>query len=277
MEHFAGRVAIVTGGASGIGRALCEALSQHGAAMVVVADINAEGAQQVASGIAAAGGRAHAVAVDVSQAEAVQQLVADTVSTQGRLDYMFNNAGVTIGGEARDMELEHWQRTLDVNLWGVIYGTISAYKVMVTQGFGHIVNTSSVGGLVPVPMGTAYAAAKHAVVGLSTSLRAEGAGLGVQVSVVCPGFVHTGVAESAIMVTPVRDEEAMFALSPARMMSAEDCARVILRGVVRNQAIIPVTALARVSWWLYRLHPGVLNVLFRKRIVDSFRALRSEP
>jgi NAD(P)-dependent dehydrogenase (short-subunit alcohol dehydrogenase family) len=277
MDPFEGRVAIVTGGACGMGRALCEALSQRGAAMVVVADIHAEGAQQVASGLATAGGRAHAATVDVSQAEAVQQLVADTVSTQGRLDYMFNNAGITIGGEARDMGLEHWERTLDVNLWGVIYGTISAYKVMVEQGFGHIVNTSSVGGLVPVPMGTAYAAAKHAVVGLSTSLRAEGAGLGVKVSVVCPGFVETGVAESAIMVTPMRDEEAMFGLAPARMMSAQDSARVILRGVARNQAIIPVTALARISWWLYRLHPGILNALFRKRIVDSFRALRSEP
>jgi NAD(P)-dependent dehydrogenase (short-subunit alcohol dehydrogenase family) len=277
METFAGSVAIVTGGASGIGRALCEALGQRGAGMVVAADVNASGAEEVASSIAARGGRARAACVDVSYAGAVEELVAHVVCDQGRLDYMFNNAGITVGGEARDMQLEHWQHTLDVNLWGVIHGIHSAYAVMVDQGHGHIVNTASIGGLVPVPMGAAYAAAKYAVVGLSTSLRTEAAGLGVKVSVACPGFVETGVADSAMMVTPLRDRQAMFDLAPARMLSAEDCARRILRGVARNQAIIPVTALARMTWWLYRLHPALVDTLFRKRLVESFRALRSEP
>jgi NAD(P)-dependent dehydrogenase (short-subunit alcohol dehydrogenase family) len=273
---FAGCVAIVTGGASGIGRALCEALSQRGAALIVVADIRFAAAQEVAAGIAASGGSARAASVDVAQASAVHELVAQTASAQGRLDYMFNNAGLTIGGEARDMQLEHWQRTLDVNLWGVVYGTLSAYQVMVEQGFGHIVNTSSIGGLLPVPMGAAYAAAKHAVVGLSTSLRAEGAGLGVKVSVVCPGFVETGVAHSAIVATPLRDREALFSMASARMVSAADCARVILRGVAHNQATIPVTPLARVSWWLYRLSPGLVDSLFRKHLVERVRLLRSD-
>jgi short-subunit dehydrogenase len=106
---------------------------------------------------------------------------------------MFNNAGVGLVGEVRDLDLEHWQQLLSVNLWGAIYGTISAYQVMVQQGTGHIINVSSIAGLVPTPLGTPYATSKHALVGLSTSLRAEAAGLGVRVSVVCPAFVRTGI------------------------------------------------------------------------------------
>lgn len=134
-DIFKEKIAIVTGGASGIGRALCEALSRKGA-IVVVADIDNEGAKQVASTITALGRRAQAHYLDVSQPEAVQKLVAETVTTYGHLDYMFNNAGIGIAGEARDMSLEQWQRIIEVNLWGVIHGTRSAYQVMSQQGFG---------------------------------------------------------------------------------------------------------------------------------------------
>jgi short-subunit dehydrogenase len=115
---------------------------------------------------------------------------------------MLNNAGIALGGEVRDMDLEHWRRILDVNLWGVIHGTTAAYQVMVKQGFGHIVNTASLGGLIPEPMATAYATTKHAVVGLSTSLRAEAAELRVKVSVVCPGFVQTRTFIVALSAQP---------------------------------------------------------------------------
>jgi NAD(P)-dependent dehydrogenase (short-subunit alcohol dehydrogenase family) len=133
--------------------------------MVVVADINAGGAGQVASTITTASGRARAAHLDVSRAEDVQKLIDETASKHGQLDFMFNNAGIAMGGEVRDMDLEHWRRILDVNLWGVIYGTTAAYRVMTQQGFGHIVNTASLGGLIPEPMATAYATTKHAVVG----------------------------------------------------------------------------------------------------------------
>lgn len=276
MDQWSGKVAIVTGGASGIGRALCKEMGRRGA-VVVAADIDADGGQQTAAAVTSAGGRASAVEVDVAQAEAVEELVGWTYSRFGRLDYMFNNAGVTVGGDLRDMGLGHWRYALDVNLWGVVYGTVAAYRVMVKQGFGHIVNTASVGGLVPVPMGTAYAVAKHGVVGLSTSLRAEAADLGVRVSVVCPGFIRTGVSDRALNVTKVKDEEALaHALAPARMMSAKDCARLILRGVEKNRAIITVTAPARLIWWLYRLWPSLVVGLFRKMARD-YRALRVEP
>ena len=189
MDGFKDKVAIVTGGASGIGRELCRQLGGHGAT-VIVADINREGAEEAASSIAGSTpGRARGVFLDVTQAEGVRKLIQDTATEFGRLDYMFNNAGIASGGEMRDMDWEHWRRMLDINLMGVIYGARAAYSVMVEQGFGHIVNTASGAGLFPIANSTPYVTTKHGVVGLSRSLRAEGADLGVKVSVVCPAMV----------------------------------------------------------------------------------------
>lgn len=275
MDRFKDKGAIVTGGASGIGRALCEELGRRGA-VVIVADIDAERAGQVASAITATGGRARAAHLDVSRGDDVQKLIHDIASEHGRLDFMFNNAGIGMGGEMRDTHLAHWRRILDINLWGVIYGTTAAYQVMIKQGFGHIVNTASAAGLVPTPMQTPYAATKHAVVGLSTSLRPEAAELGVKVSVVCPGFIRTEIFDTAVKVTNYKDKdaEADF-LSAFKMMDPADCAHVILRGVARNKAIILVTGLAHFLWWSYRLHPALLARMHRKMVRD-FQALRSE-
>lgn len=274
MDVFEGKVAIVTGGASGIGRALCEELGRRALAMVIVADINADGAQQVVSSITMTGGRARAAHLDVSQSEDVQQVVDETASEYGRLDFMFNNAGIAMCGEVRDLDLEHWRCILDVNLWGVIYGTAAAYQVMTRQGFGHIVNTASLGGLIPQPMATAYVTAKHAVVGLSTSLRAEADELGVKVSVVCPGFVQTKVLETALYVG-VKRGDAIAEMSAMKMADVTKCARAILRGVVRNNAIITDTGFTRLLWWLYRFHPAILDSLLQKGLSDM-RALRIE-
>jgi NAD(P)-dependent dehydrogenase (short-subunit alcohol dehydrogenase family) len=260
VSHFKDKVAIVTGGASGIGRALCEELGQRGA-QVVVADINVEGAERVASDITIAGGLAHGVRLDVTQAEDVRKLVEGTAAEEGHLDFMFNNAGICVVGEMRDMDLAHWQRLIDVNLWGVIYGTMAAYEVMIKQGFGHIVNAGSADGLIPFPMMAAYSATKHAVIGLSTGLRGEAAGLGVKVSVTCPGLIRTPMQLDSTMVSQLRDEDALrrqFAQLPVGM-EAPQCARVILRGVKRNRGIIVVTAFARINWWLYRLHPALIK------------------
>lgn len=273
MEYFRDKVAIVTGGASGIGRALCEELSRKGAT-VLVADINGERAKQVASAIAAVGGRAHTAYLDVSQSEAVQKLVDETVATHGRLDYMFNNAGIGIVGDARDIELEHWRQIVDVNLWGVIYGTMSAYQVMARQGFGHIVNTASGGGLIPLPMASAYATTKFGIVGLSTSLRIEAAGLGVKVSVVCPGGIQTDIIEAARLIK-INREKVMQKLPTMALMDATKCARIVLRGVARNKAIITVTAFARLTWWLYRFQPALLTPIVSKMAQD-IRVLREE-
>src|SRR5450759_5369328 len=186
------QVGIVTGAASGIGQALATALVARGDT-VVLADVNAGGAKQVAAGL---GSRASAVGLDVRAADAVTQLVDDVVGEHGRLDLMFNNAGIGGGGEVDELTTAHWTRIVDVNLLGVVSGTVAAHRVMVARGSGHIVNTASVLGLTPAPLATPYAMTKHAVVGLSLSLRAEAAARGVRVSVVCPGVIETPLLDS---------------------------------------------------------------------------------
>lgn len=267
---FRDQVAIITGGASGIGRALSQELARRGA-IVIAADINFEGAQTVASAIAAAGGRATAAHVDVTRAEDLQRVVDDTVRDHGHLDYMFNNAGIGVAGEVRDLTLDTWRKAIDINLWGVIYGTASAYPVMLRQAAGHIVNTASAAGLVGEPGLTAYSVTKSAVVALSTAMRAEAEGLGVRVTVVCPGFIDTAIYENAIGMKV--DREKFLAELPVRLVTAPDAARAILRGVQRNQAIIVFPFYARLLWWLTRIYPGSLRRLHRKTLA-RLRAMR---
>ncbi len=271
MNEFKDKIAIVTGAASGIGRALAEELARR-AAIVTLADINYEGAHRVAEEINAKGGRARAVLLDVSSAEDVERLVRETVSDRGRLDYIFNNAGIGVGGEAYEIDLHHWQRIIDINLLGVIYGMKAAYRVMIEQGSGHIVNTASLAGLIASPGMVPYSMTKHAVVGLSNALRAEAADFGVRVSAVCPGFVQSGIYDAATLIN-VKKESFMENL-PFRLVEADRAAEIILRGISRNKAIIIFPFYARLFWWLSRIHPALLAPLMRKTLKD-FRSSRT--
>jgi NAD(P)-dependent dehydrogenase (short-subunit alcohol dehydrogenase family) len=272
MDNFKEKISIVTGAASGIGRALCEELGRVGA-VVIASDINTEGVQEIISKITEAGGQAISAHLDVSQSGDVTNFVNKTANEYGRIDYIFNNAGISVGGEVRDMSLEHWQKVIGVNLWGVIYGTIAAYPLMVNQGFGHIVNIASLAGLIGYPTNTPYATTKFAVVGLSNSLRSEGNDLGVNVSVVCPGYVDTGIYDASPMLKA--DREKVLAKIPFKMMDAKKAAKLILKGVIRNKAIITFPFYAGLLWWFYRLHPDLLKPLGRKTMKE-FRALRAE-
>jgi NAD(P)-dependent dehydrogenase (short-subunit alcohol dehydrogenase family) len=267
---FVNKVSIVTGGASGIGRSLCMALAKMDAAMVIVADINGDQARETAVSIRDAGGQAQAADLDVSDADAFQQLIDQTVATHGRIDLIFNNAGISMSGEASDITLAHWHNLMDVSLWGVIHGTSMAYKIMRQQGFGHIVNVSSAGGLMPIPLGLPYATAKTAVVGLSTALCAEAAAFGINVTVACPGTTRTAIFDMPNIVTPMDTEKLMGNAMYSKMMSADECARIILKGVGRNKAIVPITAATKIMWWLNRLSPK-LAIAMGKMIAKQIR------
>jgi NAD(P)-dependent dehydrogenase (short-subunit alcohol dehydrogenase family) len=270
MEHE-GQVCIVTGAASGIGRALALALARAGA-RVIVSDIDGAGADAVAATInSGALGHASASALDVTDAAAVNVLVQQTVAAHGRLDMMVNNAGIAVTGDARDLTLAHWRRVIEVNLMGVVHGADAAYKVMAAQGHGHIVNIASLAGLTPFPSNAPYSATKHAVVGLSLSLRAEGEDLGVKVSAVCPGFIESNIFSASEAVNLPRDELA--AQIPFRKVPTAEAARRILAGVARNQAVIVFPAYARLMWWLYRLQPRMVAAIGRRMIRD-LRTLR---
>ncbi len=232
LRTFEGAVALVTGGASGIGRALGEALARRGA-RVVLADLQVDLAKEVAARIRENGGQATAEELDVTDFPATSRLVQNTFQIGGRLDYVFNNAGIGIVGEARLYELEDWYRVLDVNLRGVIHGVQAAYPIMLRQGFGHIVNMASGAGLIPSPLVVGYCATKHAVVGLSTSLRIEAAAAGVRVSVLCPGVVRTpalsGGGRYGKVLAPIPPEVLQKLVERQRPMQPERFAEQALR------------------------------------------------
>jgi NAD(P)-dependent dehydrogenase (short-subunit alcohol dehydrogenase family) len=265
MEHFAGASAVVTGGASGIGKALATELVARGAA-VLVADIDEDGAAAVAESLQRPGrgpGSATATALDVTDAEAVARAVGRFSADHDGLDFLFNNAGIGIGGQVRELTMAHWQRAIDVNLLGVVHGVAAAYPTMIDQGRGHIVNTASLAGLVPSPLLVPYAATKHAVVGLSTGLRVEAANHGVRVSVVCPGVIDTPLLDkpnpddlpSTESMPDIRDLLTRMVGTP---YPAASLARDVLDSVALNRAIIVSPRHARLVWAAYRLAPGPL-------------------
>ena len=262
-DAFRDRIALVTGAAAGIGRALATQLAAAGA-RVVMADIDAAGAERVAGDLRAGRpDRVRACALDVRDRAAFADLVADVLAREGRLDYLFNNAGIAVIGNLLRMTPEHWDALVDVNVRGVHHGIEAAYPVMVEQGSGHIVNTASLSGLVPSPGFTAYAMTKHAVVGLSTSLRVEAARHGVRVSALCPGVIDTNMAESARLLGRERRIKEEMPDAGRLLHGADYCARHALRGVLRNRAIIPVTPAAHFAWRLYRVSPVLLAPLLR--------------
>jgi short-subunit dehydrogenase len=239
---------------------------------MVVVDINQAGAEQVAAAIRQRGGRAKGIHLDVSDEAAVQQLVSEVVATHGQLDCMFNNAGIAAVGEFRDGNLADFRRIVDVNLMGVVNGTLAAYRVMLRQKSGHIVNTSSMVGLMPTPILSAYSTTKWAIIGFSTAVRAEAAGLGVKVSIACPGLVRTNMGDANIYWN-IRKEDHLAQLPWRWMTEPGRVAKAILRGVARNQEMIMFPFSSRVAWWLYRACPALFNPLWRLA-VRRFRTLR---
>lgn len=187
-----GKTALITGGASGIGRALGERLAERGVT-VVLADRQTELAEEVAAGIGARGGSAWAAELDVRDRAAFVALAEEVARREGSIDLFFNNAGIAIGGEIADYDEHSWDDVLDVNLRGVGYGIDAVYPIMKAQGSGHIINTASMAGWLPMPRGASYAASKHAVVGLTKALRIEGALHGVRASALCPGAIQTPI------------------------------------------------------------------------------------
>jgi NAD(P)-dependent dehydrogenase (short-subunit alcohol dehydrogenase family) len=264
MELFKDKIAIVTGGGSGIGRGISKELATRGA-KVIVADINAAGAEETAALIKANGGFAKAVKLDVTIPDDVRSVIDKTSAEFGKLDYMFNNAGIGLVGNFEDLELSHWKQIVDVNLWGVIHGSMYAYRVMLKQGSGHIVNTASLAGLAP-SSGAPYPTTKFGVVGLTLSLRIEAALNGIKASVVCPGFIKTPIFDTGIDVSnQFTEEEKNEFLSKFKMASPEECARAIMKGIIKNRTIIPVTSLAWTFWRLYRMFPEfIIKVIIKQ-------------
>lgn len=265
LSVFQNKVAVVTGGAGGIGRELCLELARRGS-KVYVSDINEAGAIALAEEIKNAGGRAAAVRTDVRDPDAMDALIQRVVS-EGPIDYMFNNAGVIMFGEFIDMEYEDWRHFIDSDLMSVVYGTKCAYQVMIGQGHGHIVNVASIFGCFPFALGTGYTAVKQAVVGLTMALRPEAADLNVKVSVACPGTVDTNVRKTYKIINGDRDKFNSFI---KKQLPPEKAAMYIIKGVEKNKALIAFPASESFLWLLYKLSPS-LNVWWQRKLVKLYR------
>lgn len=222
MAGLAGRIGVVTGAANGLGRALAEQFAASGGT-VIAADLDGDGAGGVCAGIAAHGGSAIPVAVDVADAASVGQLADICFERFGRCDILVNNAGIADFGPSIDMPVDRWRRIVDVNLMGIVHGVTAFAPRMAAAGQAHIVNIASMAGLVPLPGFGAYVASKYAVVGLSEVLHQELAPSGIAVSVACPGWIATGIQSSG-----GSDDGPVFKPELCRVLSPETAARIIL-------------------------------------------------
>lgn len=193
---IAQRVAVVTGGASGIGRSLCLALAAHDAAAVVVADVDSEGAAEVAAAIEAGGHRALAVSADVAQPEDAKTLVATAEDAFGRIDLLCSNAGIIVGGGVEVAD-EAWSRMWAVNVQSHVYLARAVLPGMLARGEGYLVYTASAAGLLTQLGSAPYAVTKHAVVALAEWLSITHGDQGIRVSCLCPQAVSTNLGATS--------------------------------------------------------------------------------
>ena len=267
---FVNKVCLITGAGSGIGRQLAVTLAKE-KARLILSDINEVGLRETADFIGGLSSEDLCL-LDVSDYTKVKQHIEDAVVRHNRLDYIFNNAGIAVAADARDYDIEHWRSVVEINLMGVVHGSDSAYKIMARQGFGHIVNISSLSGLIPFPTNVPYATTKHAVVGLSTSLRVEGEALGVKVSVVCPGFIESNIYVATESLNVDRDKFLQVDL-PFEKVPTEDAVRYILSGVIKNKSIIVFPRYAVIAWLLFRIS-ALFHQKVSKSLIRKFRKIR---
>ncbi|MEU4198451.1 SDR family oxidoreductase [Streptomyces sp. NPDC026294] len=268
-DRFGGQLVLVTGAASGIGRATAFAFAEAGARVVAV-DRDAEGAARTADLARLVGApQAWAETVDVSDEDAMEKLADKVAAEYGTVDVLVNNAGIGLSGSFLSTTTEDWKKVLDVNLWGVIHGCRLFGRQMAERGQGgHIVNTASAAAFQPSKILSAYGASKAAVLMLSESLRAELAGQGIGVTAICPGIVNTNITTTARFTGVSADEEKRRQAKVARAYGLrnyppEKVADAILRAVVRNEAVVPVTPEARGAHLMSRFAPRALRALAR--------------
>ncbi|MEH2236032.1 SDR family oxidoreductase [Nostoc sp.] len=226
--YYTGKVAFVTGAANGIGRATALAFAREGA-NVVVADISEQGNQETARMIEELGGQVLTVTCDVAQAKDVKAALDKTIETFGRLDFAFNNAGVEQKNAATaEIEEEEWDRIVDIDLRGVFLCMKYEIPLLLKQGGGAIVNTSSGAGVIGIKGGAAYTAAKHGVIGLTKSAALDYASQNIRVNAVAPGYIDTSMMDRFTGGTPEGRQKVVSEEPIGRMGQPEEIANAVV-------------------------------------------------
>ncbi|MQS15147.1 SDR family oxidoreductase [Streptomyces kaniharaensis] len=266
-----GRLVVITGGGSGIGRATALAFAEDGA-RVVVCDLDLAAAERTAELASLIGPQAHAYRVDVADGAAVDAFAQTVAAEHGVPDVVVNNAGIGHSGTFLQTTEKEWQRVLDVNLWGVIHGCRAFGALMTDRDEGgHIVNIASAAAYLPSKALTAYATSKAAVFMLSDCLRAELAGHGIGVSTICPGIVNTNITRTSTFSATTTAQQAAKQARAAKLYARrgfppEKVATAILHAVRTNKPIVPVTPEAKTARFLSRLSPALLRLAARLNV-----------
>ena len=263
---LSGKITVVTGAGSGIGRATARLFARQGARVHVV-DVNRDSATAVVAEIEAAGGGAMAHVVDVSDPDAVEALARDVFETDRRVDILHNNAGIGHAGNIEATTMEDWQRVINVNLLGVAYGVQAFVPRMLAQGRpAVVVNTASEAGLVPTARMAPYTASKFGVVGMSEALNAELAPRGIRVIAVCPGIINTAIVRTGIMRGEIADiHDKAIAFYSKRGVSPDVVAEAVLKAVEKPRLIVPVPkSHVSLPYLLHRISPRIIQPLSRQ-------------
>ncbi|MDB5133529.1 MAG: short-chain dehydrogenase/reductase [Mucilaginibacter sp.] len=269
-NYYAEKIVLVTGGGSGIGRELCLKLAKAGAT-IICTDIDPDSAALTISLIEDTT-KGVAGKLDVTQLAEFENVIEEAITKYGRLDLIFNNAGIAISGEIRDITADEWKKVMDVNFFGVINGSQTAYRYMLKQGFGQIVNIASAAGLIDyLALMAPYSVSKHAVVNYTKILRTEAKKLGIKANVVCPGFIGTSIGTNAIVANARQSWNDHAIEMVAKGISVDKAAGCILQGVAKNKEIIVFPFEARIIYLVTRLFKGLFRKAMQKQVKD-FRA-----